>query len=329
MDISENLVDQEHPAASVEDFDILCHPCNDKGNRAHGIKLCKNCEIYICQQCSKFHRNHVLLEYLFISRLSEIQINVQTTDDKHNCWITGLTYLSPNKLLLADRDNDCIKCVDTTNRAIISSVQLPSYPWDITTLVTDQAVATLPFDKKLQNITTNGGLKLVLSACIEVNGECMGIDFTGDKLVVSFRNPGSVEILDLDGTVLHHVCDHSTTNLLFSWPLSLCIAKEIDQEVIYVSDYKLNSITKLSISGQVLETNECSSGCQGITATDDGQVIVCGNLSEDVVVVSPDLKNFSILISGVSPIAVLYCGTQQKIYLSCKDDNSLHAYDLT
>ena len=138
---------------------------------------------------------------------SKSKLNVQShiigkhIRDVSSSWIAGITLLPPNDLLLADWNNTCVKRVHADTSDITDYLQLSSDPWDITTLGNDQAAVTFHDEQKIQFISTISKLSLIHA--IAVDGECRGIcSTTDDDRVVSFIEPGKVEVLDTDGSVL-------------------------------------------------------------------------------------------------------------------------------
>ncbi|XP_060573999.1 uncharacterized protein LOC132731761 [Ruditapes philippinarum] len=63
-------------------------------------------------------------------------INAKTSLDKSNCYITGLTVSSSNKIFAADRKNKSIKMINIRS-GDIKQVQLDSAPFDVTLVTSD------------------------------------------------------------------------------------------------------------------------------------------------------------------------------------------------
>ena len=68
--------------------------------------------------------------------------------------------------------------------------------------------------------------------------------------------------------------------------------------MIYVSDHVTDTLTKLTMTGQVLLTyRDKDLGCpQGLTSPDDGQLLVCGWSSNNVQLVSRNGKKVRTLL---------------------------------
>ena len=227
----------------------------------------------------------------------ERDLIIKCAQDEIGSTITGLALLRPNVLLVADYENMCVKRVNINTGAINAYLRLPSGPWDITILGLDQAAVTLPNIRKIQFISTSSELSLL--HVTTVDGECHGIcSTTDDKLIVSFIEPGKVEVLNINGSVLCTISTDARGKSLFSYPFYLTVVTENDQEVIYVSDQDTDTLTKLTMTGQVLLTyRDKDLKCpQGLTSPDDGQLLVCGCGSDNVQLVSRNGKKVRTLL---------------------------------
>lgn len=87
-----------------------------------------------------------------ISRQPDIKVH--STQDSNKLWITGITFLSPNLLLIADFNNSCIKQIDSNTGTITGYLSMSSAPWDIATLGSGQAAVSLPNESQLRIIST-------------------------------------------------------------------------------------------------------------------------------------------------------------------------------
>lgn len=269
----------------------------------------------LSERCISIHRAKV-------SRLPGII--VETAQDDRDCMITRILFQQPDSLLLTDRYNNCVKRVRISSKTITSNLLLSSEPWDITALSSKTSVVTLPVECKLQVISCSSGFLSPIRT-INVNGECRGIDSTEDKIFVSFVEPGKVEILDYSGAVFKTIFNDKAGQPLFTCPYYLRVVRENSQAVIYVSNNKTNTITKLLTTGQVLFTykdNDLAYPC-GLDVTTDGHILVCGYLSRNVQVLSPDGKKIRTLLTekdGIEdPESVCYNEQNSLVYVTCFD----------
>lgn len=249
------------------------------------------------------------------------EIGIQAAQDKCDCWITGITYLSQSTLLLTDYKNKCVKKVDTVTHTISSYLSLSSNPWDITRLKENKFAVTLPEERKIQVIYAD--IRLTVDRSIEVGTRCLGIDSTDDKIAVSIEQ-GKVEILNYDGDVLCTL--FGDTDPSSNLPYYITIASEKEQEVIYVSNYYTDTVTKYSLTGQELLTykNKNWSQPRGLADCGNGQVLACFFLSKEIQVLSKKGKIRPLLkeLDGIMPASVCYEPVQKIVYVGCTGNKS-------
>jgi len=167
--------------------------------------------------------------------VQQAHLNVKSTQDRRECEITGMEFLHPNTLLLADSTNDCIKRVDVDTGDITGYLSLPASPWDITTLGRNQAAVTLPNIQSIHVISTQSNMSLLRT--IKVDDDCRGICSTTDnKLVVTFTHPGKVQVLDEHSTMLCEMEGSADSKVQLYSPLHVLVVSENDNNLIYVSD---------------------------------------------------------------------------------------------
>jgi hypothetical protein len=162
----------------------FCNPCKVAGDEIKAVGYCKDCCDSLCSDCfkghprNKFTRDHVIVkddalvavdidvtpsiskmkvtenmtsgvntseEYIFIQ-----DINVKSHTDGKDCFITGMTLVSHNELVLCDADNQCLKLVDINKNIIKDVLSLQCKPYGITTISNDQIAVALDNCFKIQ-----------------------------------------------------------------------------------------------------------------------------------------------------------------------------------
>ena len=248
-------------------------------------------------------------------------IDMKTPGDKYNPDITGLVFLHPNTLLAVDWNHSSLKSVNTTNNSVTSQLSFTSRPRDITLLPGDQAAVTLPWEKRIQVISTKDQYSCLRS--ISVSDQCWGICSTNTKIVVSFINSGMIQVMDIAGNVLTSISKDNAGTQLFKEPWYITVSIEETGEMVYVSDCETNRITKLSINGEVLSTytHENWCGLYGLISVGQGQVLVSNCWRHTVDVVSREGKDVVTLLDksthGIHfPLALCYCESQESLYVS-------------
>ena len=100
------------------------------------------------------------------------------------------------------------------------------------------------------------------------------------------------------------------------------VGREKSGEMIYVSDWGTNTISKLSMKGKILGTYKHKNwrGINGLTCVGEGQVLVCNRVGNTVDVVSDDGKDIVTLLDSThgikGPRALCYCPSQATLYVS-------------
>ncbi|XP_052780805.1 uncharacterized protein LOC128217597 [Mya arenaria] len=249
-------------------------------------------------------------------------IPVKTAADTSNCFLTGVAFLSGDRLLLADFNNNSVKLVDTTTNKMVSQVKLPGKPWGLCLLPGERAPVTLPSKKKIQFVSTHGNV--TLQDVVKVDKECNGIDFCDDNLIVSFCPPGKVGLMDMKEKVKKSVDKDSSGKPLFKYPSYLTVTRESQTpSVIYVSDWLTHTITKLSISLEVLQSYQdpILEYSQGLTAVGDNQLLVCGWYSKNILLLDTLSGKITQLLGkdeGIEcPYSVAYCSLKKMLFVTC------------
>ena len=97
--------------------------------------------------------------------------------------------------------------------------------------------------KQVQLVHVRGG-RLTPGTVLGVKALCCGVAGSGDNVVVSYDSPPWLEVMSTDGRVLHHY-QESGEAPTFQFPQFLTTSRD---EIIYVADRKLHTITKLDSS---------------------------------------------------------------------------------
>ncbi|XP_060556521.1 uncharacterized protein LOC132717103 [Ruditapes philippinarum] len=194
------------------------------------------------------------------------KIGIITSKDRLDCWISGMTLHTPDLLIITDYANMAIKIVDISIKSVQAWHNFDSKPYDVTTVSQNDVAVTLPFHQTIQFFSVSRN-NLRQKHTLKVDGECFGISFHKDKMVVSYLNPVKVEILLINGTVLQSIQDEN----IFKKPLNITTS----DNCIYVSDYSLKTVTKLNWQCEVRGKYVCKESPCGLTMSDDGTVFVC------------------------------------------------------
>ncbi|XP_060565396.1 uncharacterized protein LOC132724546 [Ruditapes philippinarum] len=243
------------------------------------------------------------------------------------CWITGMTLLTPDVLIITDYNNRAVKMVDTRSQSITDQLQLGTQPWDITKITSTELAVTLYRQHEILFISV-ASKKLSTERSLKVDGDCNGISYFQAKLVVSISKPAKLQILDMNGTTLTTI--DGKANGIFENPIY--VTTNISS--IYVSDYDLKTVTRLNWQGDVISTYSMTKN-RGMSLSDDGTVFVCDKEKNVIDVISGDCSTGKVVLQDrTNPHAVCWCGETNKLYYSCDPrqahfNDFLHIYKLS
>ena len=267
------------------------------------------------------------LNSMKISSRGNRSICIKTSLDKRDCYITGITFSSQNQIILVDYESARIKMLDI-NTKTIKHVQLETSALDVTTVTNDKVAVTIPQIETIQFITFTPD-KLTLGHKIQVNGWCHGISHCQGKLAVTFRYPNSLKILDLNGNVLTAVSKTSGGGHIFEKPDYVAT----NCHSIYVTDLDKKALLWFSWEGEFMGSYRELVCPQGVTALDNGSVLVCDN--RRVLNVSGDCKESEVVLKYqiVCPRNTCWCAESKLLCVSNSDDkgkrNEIQIYEVS
>ncbi|XP_060559965.1 uncharacterized protein LOC132720007 [Ruditapes philippinarum] len=192
-------------------------------------------------------------------------ICVKRSEDNSTCWITGITYLSPDLLVVTDHDNNTVKLLDTSSQSVCDQLQLDYKPWDITTVTSTELAVTLP-DKHAIQFVSISSQKIKSKHSVKVHESCYGVSCYQDKLVVSFFYPAKLQILDMKGTVLTIFGE----NIVHEPRYVAC-----NSSSIYVSDVETRKVTRFNWQGDLIGSYGRMGFPSGLALSDGDTIFVC------------------------------------------------------
>ncbi|XP_060561848.1 uncharacterized protein LOC132721544 [Ruditapes philippinarum] len=247
----------------------------------------------------------------------EGEICVKTSKDKSRCYITGMTLLTPDLLIITDYDNYAVKMVDTSSQSVSDQLQLDDHPWDITRVTSTELAVTLPNTKKIQFISFSSN-KLIKKHNVKVDGVCVGISCYQGKHVVSFVTPAKLQIIDMNGTILTTIDGKN----IFKSPYYVTC----NRSSIYLSDREMKTVTRFNWQGDVIGSYSGMCTPRGISLSDDGSVFVCDNGRNVIEEISEDSSTGKVVLENLNdPYTVGWCGETKKLYYSCRSVKAKYA----
>ncbi|XP_060576863.1 uncharacterized protein LOC132734165 [Ruditapes philippinarum] len=258
------------------------------------------------------------------------EIGVKTSKDKTTCWITGMTLLTPDLVVITDHYNKAVKIVDTSSQSVSEQLQLgyekDDAPWNITTVTSTELAVTLPYKQAIQFISVSSN-KLKRKNTIMLDGHCYGISCNQGKLVVTYLGPAKLQILDMNGTILATIEGET----IFQNPCYVTC----NRCSIYVSDRLMQSVIRLNWQGDVIESYSDMGETRGISLSGDGTIFVCDRKRNVIEEISGDCSTGKIVLQGLNrPYTVCWSEETKMVYYSCdaedkRNGNFLHSYKLS
>ncbi|XP_045196068.2 uncharacterized protein LOC123551298 [Mercenaria mercenaria] len=260
------------------------------------------------------------------SHQGEICVQTSKDDDLLSSCIMGMTLLTPDLLIITDFNDNAVKMVDTISQSVTDQLQLENDPWDVTSVTSTELAVTVRNKQTIQFISVSSN-KLEKKQTLKVDGECYGLSYCQGKLVVSFKNPAKLQILDTNGTILTTVKGEN----IFSRPT--CVTSNTNS--IYVSDRGMKTIIRINWQGEVIGSYGGMVLPGGTTLSDVGTVFVCDHGRKVIEEIAGDCSTGKVVLKDLNgPKAVCWCAETCKLYFSCdpdqdEDDHFLQVFKLS
>ena len=263
--------------------------------------------------------------------------NVKLSDDRNNCWITGMAITNDGRRLLVDNDNCKVKLF-SQDMKLLSSLPLSVPLRDIAVISDKEAVVTT--DNRSLKLLDISGSKMSINDTTRVPYDVRSISNYGEKLAVTSNSPrpASVKLIDKTGRVYWSMSSDDQGQLLFRFPQN--VTSDIEKNTVAVTDWDNNTLTVLNgDTGAVIKRRRVEDKFpRGVTTGSSGNIYVCYLNTDEVAVLTGDLAEERILLSqqdglGHRPLFIAYdksCGqliTSYGYYSS--DKNSVDVFDLS
>ncbi|XP_052794718.1 uncharacterized protein LOC128227859 [Mya arenaria] len=258
---------------------------------------------------------------------SDVGIPMKSPTDYLGCRLSSMLKLTGSRMLIADSHNNNVKVVDMQTNSLVSQINVPGDPWGICHLPGDRVAVTMT-DKGVQFLATGG--QLAIGDHFKVDGDCRGIDYHEERLIVSFYN-GKVAVLNMNGHVIRQIERDGNGNKLFQCPLYLTLVCEDSTDFIYISDDRSNTITKLDMNLNITKTfqDPALKGPRSITALGN-QLLITGCRSNNIMILDLSTGQMTQLIGkeGIRDPMFAYCFSQQgKLLVTEVFNNSLKVFN--
>ena len=267
--------------------------------------------------------------YLKFENLKKKKVKI--SKDKKPPSITGCAFMPDGKVLLTDVENDNLKLLDKSF-TLQDSLDLPSYPWDVSVVNDTTAIITLPYPEQLQYIDV--APRLAAGRVIQLDKRCYGVQVVGSDIYVTCHHypagEGEVRILDKNGNMRKRLGVNQDNTFMFTNPHHLTVSARSNK--IYVSDRDQHTLTCLKTDGTVIFQYKDPEldGPLGVCVDDEDNVMVCGGESNNLHVVTSDGKKHSVILTskdGIKlPGCVAYRQTDKTLIVGCWENNNIYVF---
>lgn len=246
-------------------------------------------------------------------------MTVISNEDQGMPNISGIELLNSFRIVAVDNPNKIIKIININTNKLEGKISCDGNPWDVTKIDDNIIAVTVPNMSNITFYTIDDTQSLSQSRLIKVDGNCYGIAHRQGRLYVSFINPGSVNVLDLEGRILQKFSQ--------SFGVPWYVAVSADGRSVYVSDSGQNAVTLMDSQGQVKNTFKDASllGIRGLATDRSGSVYICGWGSNNVIQMTSYCSKEQTLQDGKlrigRPYCAAYCDVSDRLFIGMSNDH--------
>ena len=226
------------------------------------------------------------------------KVNIRGLDDKHQPTISGCCFIPGGDIVVSEYWGRKVKLFDSSFKLKGVLEYLPGEPSDVAAL--DKVTAVVIVWKQLQFIDILPSLKMGRS--IFVDKYCNGIDIAADQIFVCCytlgKDDGEIRIYDSEGNL------KKTFSYLFKRPKYVSVNRS-DRKIFVLDDGTIKCLTD---DGKIhFQSKELRFAPEGIFADDNGDVLVCKNLDNTIVVITDRCRASRPLLSSRDSINKPQC----------------------
>jgi len=230
--------------------------------------------------------------------------------------INDIAVVSDTRLLVIVHATTKVILVNSQTGGTVAQVTLKGGPRRLCMFDNIRAVVTLD-DNSLQFININGD-SLELGRSFRVNGDVWGISRSEDRLIVSYESPPWLEVLSMDGRVIHTFSNQAAGVDVFKGPYFISTSAA---GMVYVSNRSKSTITQLDSNLHAIRTysDPILQGPRGIISVSADQVLVCSHENHRILLLCPSTGAITSILGqqdGIKePYALTYSPSQRKLYV--------------
>ena len=256
---------------------------------------------------------------------------VKTKEDKHYCWITGITITNDGRILVVDRGNFTLKAFSQSMK-LQSTLRFREYVWDITILSDAEAVLGTSTDKYL--VVDISGNQLQVTRTYHLPFAVYSACTLNDRFIaVAYDSSMGVKKFDLSGKVYWSVPENFEGQSLY--PAYVHRQGNINSSSVLVTDQILNAILCIdgengTITKKVQLKGQTPSG---VTYDSDRNMYVCMSGTDEILVLSADMSEQKVLLTNKdklrkSPQAIVYDALSRCLIISYMSGGILDTFQI-
>ena len=258
------------------------------------------------------------------------EVNIKLADDGDTPHIIGSAFLSYNRVLLCDYNNNKLKLLDS-KMSVKNSLKLSYKPYNVAAVSENEAIITFGNSNDLQFIDTHPDLKLCKKITLPV--QCYGLSVVNDGIYTSYhKDSGHDELWRLDraGNILSKTVLTQTSSGRSHY-LDICLVGPKPR--VYLTDWNNYIVTCFQLDGKMVYQYQ-DQGLKrpnGIYVDTAGNSLVCGTDSHNVVVLTADGRKHGELLTSkdvTQPRCIDYRPEDQTLIVGCNDNSKLFVYKL-
>ena len=230
--------------------------------------------------------------------------------------ISDIAVVSDTRLLVIVYAIKKVILVNSQTGGTVAQTTLKAFPRGVCMFDNIRVVVTLN-DKSLQLININGdSIELVRS--FSLNGNVWGVARSEDRLIVSYCSPPGLQVLSMDGRVIHTFSNQEAGVDVFKCPSFISTSAD---GMVFVSDRTASTITQLDSNLHVIRTysDPILQDPRGIISVSADQVLVCSYDKNRILLLCPSTGVFTSILGQQDriekPESLTYSQSQRKLYV--------------
>ena len=263
------------------------------------------------------------------------EVNIKLSDDSNSPSTTGCAFLSNGSVLLCDCQNRKVKLLDS-DWSVSKSLKLSDEPFNVAAVDENEAIFIFKNTriKDLQYISTHPDLKL--GKKITLPEKCYGLHVDNDEIYTAYhKSSGHDEIwkLDRSGNMKSKIV---LTQSSPGTSYYLCLGSLTDHNPhVYLTDWDLRNsrVSCYQLDGRMVyqyKDKELRAPC-GIYVDSAGNSLVCGYVSDNVIVITADGRKHRELLTSKNitrPYCIDFRPEDNTLIVGCWNNSKLFVYKL-